>query len=305
MIAISDDQLLKLAQGALQAGALEQCRKYLLMLQTAKQLRAMLANITYELAKEKTAQGKYQEARELFADTLGNHPARVVRCLAQERNTLINRILKERMREVYGYRELLTHMRVQPALRVDSRMLGPEIRYTGSPAAYRSGWDSKRADPLSTLIRRMKAGVDEAIIQRLGEFLAVYVCFQTRILISTDFIIPVPTRPERVTQRGYSIPRILGEQISKLCAIPLHDELVRTVDGAPELRSVPRWYRTHAVSGAFTVARKAEWLKDRAVLVIDDVITTGSTVREVARTLLQHDAREISAIALAHTERSG
>jgi len=70
-----------------------------------------------------------------------------------------------------------------------------------------------------------------------------------------------------------------------LCAIPIHGELIRTAAQAIELRSVPRWYGPYAVQDAFQAGRKAEWLKDRAVVVVDDVMTTGSTVREVARVM--------------------
>lgn len=83
-----------------------------------------------------------------------------------------------------------------------------------------------------------------------------------------------------------------------LCAIPIHGELIRTAAQAIELRSVPRWYRPYAVQDAFQAGRKAEWLKDRAVVVVDDVMTTGSTVREVARVMCVNGADRIGLFLL-------
>jgi predicted amidophosphoribosyltransferase len=63
--------------------------------------------------------------------------------------------------------------------------------------------------------------------------------------------------------------------------------------------------RRLAVKGVFAIGKRAEWLEGLSVLVVDDVITTGSTVREVASLLHRHGVREVSAVALAHTEGTG
>jgi predicted amidophosphoribosyltransferase len=58
------------------------------------------------------------------------------------------------------------------------------------------------------------------------------------------------------------------------------------------------------VKGAFQTGKRAEWLKDQVVVIVDDVMTTGATMREVATVLKTHEVRTCYAIALAHTERS-
>jgi predicted amidophosphoribosyltransferase len=269
-----------------------------------KRPQGMFADATYRAAKQCAAGGKFGEAKALFTEMSQHHPSAVVRSLAQERNELINRIVSRHQQSAFEDSALAQNVKVKEALRVDAHMLLPEIRYVGCAAAYRSGYDRQKGDALSSLIRLIKKGVDESAIERLGEYLAAFACFETPILADVDFILPVPTHRERETARGYSIPRILAEQVSRRCAIPIHEELMRTSPHALELRHVPRWYRKYAVNGSFESGKRADWVKDQVVLVVDDVLTTGSTVREVARVLHEHDVRVVHAIALAHTERS-
>jgi len=302
VIAISDEQIIELAKRATQKGELAQARG--LFLRLAKPPRDLLSEVTYRLAKEMTAAGEYQSARDLLVEVAEGHPDRVTRSLAQERNSLIRRILRREQVSAGDCQQMLAQIRTHPAELIRSEMLHPEIEFVACPAAYRSGWDRQAADPLSTLIRLMKRGVEDDAIHRLGAYLAVYIQFATPTLRSADFVIPVPTQPERLTQRGYSIPRILAEEISRMCAVPLHDELVRATGGAIELRTVPKWYRQYAIADAFDVGKKAAWLEGREALIIDDVMTTGSTMRELARLLLSHGAQRAVAVALAHTEWS-
>jgi predicted amidophosphoribosyltransferase len=302
MIAISDEQIIKLAKTASERGQLAQARALLLRL--ANPPRDMLSEVTYRLAKETAADAEYQSARDLFVEAAERHPDKATRCLAQERSSLIKRISRREQMSAKDCEQMLSQIRADPAELVRPDMLQPEIEFVACPAAYRSGWDRKASDPLSTLIRLMKKGVEEDAVHRLGAFLAVYIQFATPSLRSADFVIPVPTQAERLTQRGYSIPTLLAEDISRMCAVPLHDELVRATGGALELRSVPRWYRKHAIAGAFDVGKKAAWLDGRDALIVDDVMTTGSTMRELARVLRAHGAERVDAVALAHTEWS-
>ena len=80
-------------------------------------------------------------------------------------------------------------------------------------------------------------------------------------------------------------------------------DVLETVGDLPELRNIPRWYREKAIEGAYG-ARKNEKIKGYSLLIVDDIITTGSTVTEIAKILLNAGASEVAAISLAHTERS-
>ncbi len=305
MIGFSDDQLLRMADAALKKGEFGQCRELFRKVSELKRPKHALADVTYRLAKQNIAHGRYEQARELFAEVTQTHPSNVARSLSQERNQLINRISSRKQSPVTDLQSLFVEVQIKTARLIAPEMLQPDISFVGCPAAYRSGYDRQRSDPLSVLIRMMKRGVEETAVQRLGQYLAAYIYSSTPTLRHVDFVIPVPTRPERETQRGYSIPRILAEEVSRLCAIPLHEEFVRTSGESIELRDIPKWYRKYAVDGAFEIGRKAEWLSGQIPLIVDDVITTGSTIRKVARLLRTGEVQDVYAVALAHTEWSG
>jgi ComF family protein len=294
-----------LAESARKKGDLSLCRDLLRKVSDARRIKLELADVTYALAKREAAAGHYPHARELFSEVTQSHANGVIRSLSQERSHLLNRIISLSQASAIDLKGYLVEARVKEIRAMSPGMFMPEVELVACPAAYRSGWDRQKGDPLSTLIRLMKRGVEEEAIERLGQYLAAFLHLETPILIDADFVIPVPTHPERETRRGYSIPRILAEQVSRSCAVPLHDEFVRTTEASLELRQLPSWYRKHAIKGAFETDKKADWLTERTVLIVDDVITTGSTVREVGRLLRKHGARSVYATAMAHTEWGG
>lgn len=223
----------------------------------------------------------------------------------RQRSELLNRLLARKQISAFQLKHLWDEANVKEVRRASSDMLKPDVSFVGFPAAYRSGYDVQKSDPLSQLIRLMKRGVDETAVQRVGQYLAAYLMHGTEVLNSVDFVIPVPTQPDRETLRGYSIPRMLAEEISKSCALPIHEEFVRASGTSLELRHVPRWYRRAAVKGAFVLGKRAEWLEGLSALVVDDVVTTGATVCEVARLLRINQTKDVSAVALAHSEGAG
>ncbi len=303
MITISDSHLLALATTARADGRLREARD--LLLKARNRPLGLLADVTLEFAKFEVAAGRYGSAQRLFAEVTTQHPNAFFRSLAQERAYLVGRITSRSEVPVPALRKRLAEIHVDVPERLPATSLQPEIDFVGSPAAYRSGYDRRRSDPLSTLIRMVKKGVNESTISLLGDLLAAYLFFETDVLASVDYLVPVPTRPERESERGYSIPLLLAEVISQRCAIPLHDEFIRTDGPDFELRNVPRWARSTFTDSAYQLGKRPEWIPGTAALIVDDVITTGSTVRSVARVLRGAGADRVFAVALAHSEWSG
>ena len=119
----------------------------------------------------------------------------------------------------------------------------PSISFVGCPAAYRSGYDPERADPLSRLIQLVKRGAvsvsvsseREGAVDRLGEILAAYAYTETYILRDCDYLLPVPFDVDRASERGYSIPMILAAKVAMSCAIPLDSSVIVAAGQLPEL----------------------------------------------------------------------
>lgn len=115
-----------------------------------------------------------------------------------------------------------------------------------------------------------------------------------------DLLLPVPLSAARLRERGYNQAALLAAQLARrlhLCCSA--DTLVRVTD-TPHQIALPREQRAANVRGAFAIAPKAR-LQGLRVAVIDDVLTTGATLGEIARLLLENGVAEVQVWVLART----
>jgi ComF family protein len=117
---------------------------------------------------------------------------------------------------------------------------------------------------------------------------------------AVDLVLPVPLHGRRLRQRGFNQAGLLAAEWRKHLdrdAAIASGLLVRVRPTLPQAGLGLRG-RESNIRGAFAV-RNPEKIADRHVLVVDDVVTTGATVRECARLLLAHGARRVDVLALA------
>ncbi len=106
-------------------------------------------------------------------------------------------------------------------------------------------------------------------------------------------ITPIPTTRRRARSRGYNQARLLAEAIADRVELPLVDALERRSDGSTQVGVHPAERRAN-VKRAFTVRADARaTLTGARVLLVDDVLTTGSTAMEAARPLVQAGAKQV------------
>ena len=100
-------------------------------------------------------------------------------------------------------------------------------------------------------------------------------------LPKVDMIIPVPLHPRRLKERGFNQSQLLGRVLAKKLNIPCDPfVLIRTVDTPPQV-GLSEKERRENVRGAFAVSPgRHSHLEGKALLVLDDVMTTGATVEE-------------------------
>ena len=115
--------------------------------------------------------------------------------------------------------------------------------------------------------------------------------------LSFDGIVPVPLHYRRFHQRGYNQSEEIGRVLSRHLGITLWAEVLRrTRYTRPQTRLAHRERRGN-VQDAFEVVY-AEPVRDRRVLLLDDVYTTGSTMNACARVLKEAGAREVTALTV-------
>jgi ComF family protein len=115
-------------------------------------------------------------------------------------------------------------------------------------------------------------------------------------------IVPVPLHRSRLRQRGFNQAVLLGRVLSRQLSLPmLPDALVRTRQTEPQIELSATERRVN-VKGAFSVKRP-DHVAGKRILLLDDVMTTGSTMDECAKELKKAGAEVVIATAIARTAR--
>ena len=113
-----------------------------------------------------------------------------------------------------------------------------------------------------------------------------------------DCIIPVPLHHVKLRERTFNQAAILARSISRKFKVAcIGSNLVRVVSGKSQI-ALSRSRRAKDIEGAFKV-RNSRLLKDKSVLLIDDVFTTGATVNECSKVLKRAGAAYIEVLTLA------
>ncbi len=112
-----------------------------------------------------------------------------------------------------------------------------------------------------------------------------------------DALVPVPLSPRRRRQRGYNQSEELARGINDLTGIPLETRaVIRTVDNRTQTQ-MEVIERSENVKEIFRLVQ-ADGIAGKHLLIIDDVITTGSTIRALAHELLRAEGVRVSFISL-------
>ena len=111
-----------------------------------------------------------------------------------------------------------------------------------------------------------------------------------------DTIIPVPLHPRRLSERGFNQAHELARPLSKGLNVKLCSNTVERFRDRPPQIALSRKQRLINTRGAF---RLREDLSKNHVLIIDDVITTGATVNELARLLKCKGVKRVDILTLA------
>ncbi|MDR1044312.1 MAG: ComF family protein [Candidatus Adiutrix sp.] len=116
-----------------------------------------------------------------------------------------------------------------------------------------------------------------------------------------DFIVPMPISPGRLRRRGFNQAAELAKAIYRPWRKKLDEKLlIRPGDGLVHQAALSGAERRRAVRGCFKIPEPSR-VKGAAILLFDDVLTTGATAEEAARTLLTAGARRVDLHSTART----
>jgi ComF family protein len=179
--------------------------------------------------------------------------------------------------------------RPRPGASVDNeicgRCLADAPHYDRTLAAFRYDF------PLDKLVQSFKYGHRLALAAYFGEQLAALAGRP-----QADLLVPLPLHSERLRDRGFNQALELARPVSAAWQLPIDATSCQRVRNTPAQADLPWRGRIKNMRGAFHCC--ADFTGKRIVL-IDDVMTSGATLDECARTLKLHGAVDVTALVLA------
>lgn len=148
--------------------------------------------------------------------------------------------------------------------------------------------------PIDAMIHRLKYGGDLAQAMPLARLLAQ--CVSKRDEPLPEALVPVPLHWRRLARRGFNQARELAQPLGGMLGIPVAANLVRRQRATPPQVGLARAERRRNLAGAFRVHARS---LPAHVALIDDVITTGSTLEALAKCLTRAGVERVEVWAVA------
>ena len=157
------------------------------------------------------------------------------------------------------------------------------------------------AYPVDAMMLRYKYGNMLSLGDALGEFLAEKVNVED-YLRNIDLVIPMPMHPQRLKQRGFNQALEIAKVLTKNSKQKLDYKSVQRQTLTPPQASLPLKARVKNIKGAFKVnTDRLDKLQGKRIAIIDDVMTTGASLNELAKTLKKAGASHVECWVIART----
>jgi ComF family protein len=122
---------------------------------------------------------------------------------------------------------------------------------------------------------------------------------RSSLFYSVEVIVPVPIHVRKQRKRGYNQSDYFAEGLSTAMNIPFETKALRRIIDTDSQTRKKRYSRFESMRNAFDVG-KPKTIEGKHVLLVDDVITTGSTLISCAQTILQVSGTKVSIATIAH-----
>lgn len=167
----------------------------------------------------------------------------------------------------------------------------PRIARTRAAVAY---------DDMSRLLAiRLKYGRKVALARTMARFMAPLVEAGEG---GEPLLVPVPLHRRRLWQRGFNQSALIAGDLSRRLNLKNDPMVLTRIRSTPPLKGLNQKQRRRTVAGAFAVTDKAA-IAGKRIILVDDVLTTGSTAEACARTLRQAGAERVELLCWARVVR--
>jgi ComF family protein len=166
----------------------------------------------------------------------------------------------------------------------------PKIARTRAAVAY--------GDLSRGLAIRLKYGRKVAIARTMARYMAPFIANAG----DQPLLVPVPLHRSRLWQRGFNQSALVARELARSLSLPADVLALRRLKRTPPLKGMSSVQRRKTVAGAFKVADRSK-VTGRTVILIDDVLTTGSTAEACARALQRAGAARVELVTWARVVR--
>lgn len=144
---------------------------------------------------------------------------------------------------------------------------------------------------LRSLVFLVKYGGERMVAKFLAQEMA------SKVVGEAEVVTWVPPDPLRLKVRGFHGAELLGREVARVLRLPARPLLRKIAASSPQVGR-PREERLRAMRGLFSATKRG---RGEAVLVVDDVLTTGATAEEAARALRVGGFGEVGVLTCAHS----
>ncbi len=152
--------------------------------------------------------------------------------------------------------------------------------------------------PAVDALTRFKYGLNPALARSLA-LMMLPVLEDTEL----DAIVPVPLHPKRLKERGFNQSALLARVLASRLRLPYHPTVLKRIKDTVAQAGLSRTARLANLKGAFLVPRPRA-IRDKRLLLVDDVVTTTATIREASATLCRAGAATVSVCAVARAVKT-
>ncbi len=162
-------------------------------------------------------------------------------------------------------------------------------------------YGNREKTPIISLKYGEQAYIGKALGEMLGDRLLSALEKEYKGEIPWDLIIPVPIHISRMLKRGYNQAEIIGRIVSEKLGIPIETGIIARKKTTEKMKGKSE-DRIKNIEGAFAITEKAvncDVLRNKNVLLIDDVYTTGATADECSKILINAGASDVQIATIA------
>ncbi len=121
-------------------------------------------------------------------------------------------------------------------------------------------------------------------------------------IVKNDIIIGVPLSKNKEWERGFNQTYLIAKKLSKIYNLPFIKNLLIKVKDTPAQSELKAKERLHNLKDIFKIKKRYKnIIKDKKILLVDDIYTTGTTVNECAKVLKENFAKEINVLTIARS----